>query len=349
MALQNQPTTTGFHEAPVCKSLAVLVGGLHLASNVPALHPFFRRLVQVPESIDGIENALRYVGTKFVFLDTKSAVLACVIIYFFRVFERRSGSLKFSSNLLLSWMISVSLEIACEQYFGTLNFGPLSLIIPLYIPWFLQIPQTKPSNFGPLAVSSKSFNYLLALQLALASKATLVSSVCGLVSGLIVYCTSLQRLSLPRWIGKVFSSTLGRIINSKASKDSGLMGATLEIQRVQQAEAMEQQLLRARNRYNVPMNGGGRQLRIDEMFQAAGMGQGMAGMGQGMAGMGQGMAGFGQGAARAAGPAPPIVLSPAHLQTLTDMGFSRDRAEQALRQARNNLDDATNILLQDIM
>ena len=34
------------------------------------------------------------------------------------------------------------------------------------------------------------------------------------------------------------------------------MGATLEIQRVQQAEAMEQQLLRARNRYNVVSTGG---------------------------------------------------------------------------------------------
>ena len=31
--------------SPVSKSLAVLVGGFHIASHVPALHPFFRRIV----------------------------------------------------------------------------------------------------------------------------------------------------------------------------------------------------------------------------------------------------------------------------------------------------------------
>ena len=65
-------------------------------------------------------------------------------------------------------------------------------------------------------------------------------------------------------------------------------------------------------------------------------------------------------------PAPPVQPSPvmiqvrpqtistrnhlfnnSTLQTLTDMGFPRQRVEQALVRANNDLDQATNILLND--
>jgi len=321
MALPNQPTNTGFHHAPVCKSLVTLVGGLHLASNVPALQQVFRKLFKGPDSISSGNSLLHYIGTKLVFPDTKSAVMACVIIYFFRVFERRYGSLKFASNLIVSWFIAVSLEIVSEQMLETRHLGPLSFFIPLYIPWFVQIPLVSASQYGPLALSSKSLNYLLGLQLAVASKGSLVSASCGLLSGLLVYFTPLKKLVMPSWIGRIFSSTLGKLICTYPNKQFGLMGATIEIQRSQQAEAIEQQLLRARNRFNQPMGGGGRQRRLDEMWGGGAM----------------------------APPPAQVIPSPGHLATLVDMGFSRERADQALRQARNNLDEATNILLHDLM
>lgn len=108
---------------------------------------------------------------------------------------------------------------------------------------------------------------------------------------------------------------------------TGLLGATLEIQRTQQAEALEQQLLRARARYNVPV--GGRQMRLEELWnQAAG--------------------GGGGGRARAAAAAPlqgAAHASPVLVATLTDMGFPRERVEEALRQTNNDVDQATNLLL----
>ena len=81
-----------------------------------------------------------------------------------------------------------------------------------------------------------------------------------------------------------------------------------------------------------PVNGGGRQLRIDEMWgggqgAAGGIGRGFGGFGGGAGGFGGGAGGFGGGAG-GFGAAPAVVPSPAHLQTLQDMGFSRDRAEQ---------------------
>jgi len=342
MALPPQPTSVGFHSAPVCKCLAVVAGGLHLASRVPALANTFRKIFIVPESIESLEDAVRILGSKLVYLDTKNVVLSCIIIYFFRVFERRYGSLKFSTNLLISWIVSLSLELVSEQLFETRSFGPISLLMPLFIPWFIQIPVVSASRYGPVSLSSKSINYLLGLQIALASNASLVSTFCGLASGLLVYCTPLQKLSLPGWVGTLFSSTIGKLVCTYPLKDSGLMGATLEIQRSQQTEAIEQQLIRARNRYNVPVNGGGRQLRLDEMWGGQG-GAGRGGLPRGFAGFGGpagGGGGFGGGQA--------VVPSPAHLQTLQDMGFSRQRAEQALRQSGNNLDDATNILLHEM-
>ena len=41
-------------------------------------------LVSVPESIESLEDAVRILGSKLVYLDTKNVVLSCIIIYFFR-------------------------------------------------------------------------------------------------------------------------------------------------------------------------------------------------------------------------------------------------------------------------
>ena len=43
-------------------------------------------------------------------------------------------------------------------------------------------------------------------------------------------------------------------------------------------------------------------------------------------------------------PAQPVA-SPVLVATLTDMGFPRERVEEALRQTNNDVDQATNLLL----
>jgi len=320
-------SNSGFACSPVSKCLTVLVGGFHVASHVPALHSFFRKIVTGPDRITSLDTFLRYLGAKFLFLDTKSTIFSCVVIYLFRILERRYGSLKFTSNLIISCLLSMSLEICLEHYFETKNFGPLGLLIPLYVPWFREVPVVTASQYGPVSISGKSINYLLCLQMALATKASMLSSVCGLISGFLVYCTPLKKFRLPGFIGTIFSKTIGQLVMTYPDKDTGLMGATLEIQRSQHTEALENQLMRARNRFQVPVNGGGRQLRIDEMWGGA--------------------AGAAMGGAAAANHQLPVIQS--QVNTLVDMGFTRERAEQALRQARNNIDEATNILLQDMM
>merc|ERR1719282_1774721 len=99
------------------------------------------------------------------------------------------------------------------------------------------------------------------------------------------------------------------IQSSPPPSSSQPMGATLEIQRTQHAEAVEQQLLRARARqFNVPF--GGRQMRLDEMW--------------------------GQNNQQNQ-PRQAVQPSPVMIQALTDMGFPRQRVEQALIRIINKI------------
>jgi len=329
----NLYTNVGFYKAPVSKSLMLVVGCSHAASHVPSFATIFKKIFTGSISFDSSRNIVRLVASKLVFPDTRSTILALFLIYFFRIFERRCGSLKFSSNLLMSWLLGLSLDILVtpalpDAWSPLLSPGPLSLVLPMFVPFYLRIPLTSSAQFGPVPISTKSLPYLLGLQLALHSPATIVSTLSSIVVGIVVNCTSLGGMTMPSPIGKLFRSTLGWLIESSPPTPppaSQLMGATLEIQRTQQAEAMEQQLLRARARqFNVPV--GGRQMRLDEMW--------------------------GQGANRRAAQAmaapAPVQPSPVMVQALTDMGFPRQRVEQALTRANNDMDQATNFLLQDM-
>ena len=106
------------------------------------------------------------------------------------MFERRSGSLKFSSNLMMSFTCTVILELSVAWYTGLYQPGPLALVLPLFVPYYLHIPVLSSAMFGQVSVSSKSLTYLLGLQLAAASPDHLVASLCSLLAG-IVYATPL--------------------------------------------------------------------------------------------------------------------------------------------------------------
>jgi len=301
----------------VSKSLMLIVGCGHIASQVPALQTFRRILKVDVRNLDSFSQLLRFLPSKLAFPDTRDTILVLFLIYFFRVFERRYGSLKFSSLLVSSLTWSILLEALVAWRTGLHAAGPFGLALPLLVPYYLHVPVLSSAAFGQVSVSSKTLAYLLAAQIAVASSGHLAATACSLLAGLLFCSPVVDKFRLPGWIGRLCDVTIGRFVRSSAPDGGGLQGATLEIQRSQQAEAIEQQLMRARNRHNVPI--GGRQMRLEEMW------------------------GRGQRAA------PAQAASPELIQTLVDMGFSRERSVQALQQAGGDLDQATNILLQDIM
>ena len=162
------------------------------------------------------------------------------------------------------------------KYSNNNNKGPLYLVLPLFVPYYLHIPLLQ-KNSG--MISTKTMTYLLGLQLSVSSTSSMVTSLLCLVVGATVHLSSLSSWTLPSFLGSIFSW----IQSSPPPSSSQPMGATLEIQRTQHAEAVEQQLLRARARqFNVVriyiLKGnsvnfycnlqpiGGRQMRLDEMW-----------------------------------------------------------------------------------
>ena len=86
-------------KAPVCKTLLVYVGSSHAATHIPSLAPIFRKVFSDAVGFESPQSFLRLLASKLIFPDTRSTILSCFLIYFFRILERRSGSLKFSSHL----------------------------------------------------------------------------------------------------------------------------------------------------------------------------------------------------------------------------------------------------------
>jgi len=317
MAL-NMYSNVGFYKAPVCKSLMIYVGCSHAATHIPSLAPVFRKIFTESIGIESTKSLLRLIASKLVFPDSRSTILVCFLVYFFRILERRSGSLKFSSNLATSWILGLSLDLLLspalpDPWSPYLTPGPLYLVLPLFVPYYLHIPLLQKNS---AMISTKTMTYLLGLQLSVSSTSSMVTSLLCLVVGATVHLSSLSSWTLPSFLGSIFSW----IQSSPPPSSSQPMGATLEIQRTQHAEAVEQQLLRARARqFNVPI--GGRQMRLDEMW--------------------------GQNNQQNQ-PRQAVQPSPVMIQALTDMGFPRQRVEQALIRSNNDLDQATNMLLNDL-
>jgi len=331
-AVSSQLSTAGFYKAPVTKTLMVAVSCSHIATHIPSFAPFFRNVFTVATRVDSVRTLVTKLGkilvTKVAFPDPKNAILSLFLLYFFRVLERRTGSLKYSSNLALGWTIGVSLELLLCPFAGVpLPPGPLALLIPLFVPFFLHIPLISSASFGPVPISSKTMIYLLGLQLCLTSTSALLGTATSLLAGLAVFCSPLSSVMFPSWLGSLASILISPLASAPPDPGPGLLGATIEIQRTQQAEAMEQQLLRARTRFHVPPGAGGRQMRLDELWG------------------GQGVRRRGGGEPAAQQQAGQPAASPVLVATLTDMGFPRERVEEALRQTNNDVDQATNLLL----
>ena len=71
--------------------------------------------------------------SKLAFLDTKDAIFCLILLYQFRIFERRLGSRKFASHLgafltltgILEWILTVSVQlIDTKLHSGLLSVGP---------------------------------------------------------------------------------------------------------------------------------------------------------------------------------------------------------------------------------
>ncbi|XP_018015377.1 ubiquitin-associated domain-containing protein 2 [Hyalella azteca] len=323
----SRSSTTGFYNAPVTKGLMGCLFLTCTSLNVPLFAHLRRYLIcNLPEVISKGE-IWRILLAKLSFVDMKDLVVGFLLMYYFRIFERRYGSHKFASYLIANQCVTTLLEtvtVLSLHYAGFdlhngghLPPGPYGLIFPLFVSYYCDIPHVAQTRVLGVPITGKTLTYLLGLQLAYTSPATAISALCGVVSGLIYRHNVLyiQRLTfIPAVVGRFAAATLGPLLASAPPQET-LTGATLELQRQEEMELWDQQMLMRQRGRHMQMEG-------DEGRRA-----------------GAELNGF-------LNPQPPPPPSEDQIQTLVAMGFDRQRVLSALRDSHNDVNTASHILLQ---
>ncbi|XP_063475034.1 ubiquitin-associated domain-containing protein 2 isoform X3 [Symphalangus syndactylus] len=249
--------SSGLYKAPLSKSLLLVPSALSLL--LALLLPHCQKLfVYDLHAVKNDFQIWRLICGRIICLDLKDTFCSSLLIYNFRIFERRYGSRKFASFLLGSWVLSALFDFllveAMQYFFGitaasNLPSGFLAPVFALFVPFYCSIPRVQVAQIlGPLSITNKTLIYILGLQLFTSGSYIWIVAVSGLMSGL-CYDSKMfqvhQVLCIPSWMAKFFSWTLEPIFSSSEPTSEARigMGATLDIQRQQRMELLDRQLM----------------------------------------------------------------------------------------------------------
>ncbi|XP_064165927.1 ubiquitin-associated domain-containing protein 2 isoform X2 [Anguilla rostrata] len=348
------------NKAPVTKALLIVPSAVALLLTVVFTQYqglFLNNLRAVTQDY----QVWRLVCGRLVCLDLKDTFCSCLLIYNFRIFERRYGSRKFASFLLGTWVLSALVDVLLAEalyhvfHLGVevLPSGPLAPVFALFVPFYRTIPRVPVTQvLGHFSLTNKSLVYVVGLQLLTSSPLMWIVSLGGLVSGLVYHCNLLRVQSLlfvPRWVARSSSRLLQPLFSgAEPVRDSALgMGATLDIQRQQRMDQLDQQILLSQftqMRRNRHQQGG--LINWNRFFPSIrhrGRNRHPPAQPQQPAQPVQ--------SAQLMQPAQPnpserSPVSEEQVAMLMEMGFSRLDALEALRVSNNDLNMATNFLLQ---
>ncbi|KAI5089949.1 ubiquitin-associated domain-containing protein 2 [Silurus meridionalis] len=339
-------TTTGsrgLYKAPLSKSL-LLLSTAFTALVLVVLPQYQKLFVYSLQSIKHHRQLWRLLCGRLICLDVKDTFCSSLLIYNFRIFERRFGSRKFASFLFGTWVLSGFLDILLaeavhflfELQVDVLPAGLLGPVFALFVPFYCSIPRVQVTQLLRYAsISNKTLVYIVGLQLLTSSASMWVVSFSGLVSGMLYYSNmvALQRiLYVPQWLARCTSQLLEPVfLGTEPRADAPVgMGATLDIQRQQRMDILDQQLLlsqlaqlRRNTQQPPPQQQGG---LFNRFFP------GLRHRGQNVTHM------------QPHSADTPVVEE--QVARLMEMGFSRVDAQEALRASNNDINMATNFLLQ---
>lgn len=349
---------SGFYHCPLSKCFLALVAiaSCALSLTFETSRPLFRYDVR---AIIERHELWRLCTARLAFLDTKDLICGALIMYYFRIFERRFGPRRFLGCLLVTGVLSALLELtlaALALYvlgltsFGWLPSGPHGIIFPFFVTFYRDIPRVAFTHLLGVPVTGKSFVYIIGLQMAVASLEAVLVCVCGLLAGYVYHSFRWPRLHSiqpPRRLMDALLKPLMQKFDSPAPADLAQpMGATLELQAQDQMDRLEAQLLLQRG-----VAGGGDVVGGGGAPDVAAMAAFVRAAAAGAAAGGGGVAGDAppaDAAAAAASQATGMVeVAEEQVQRLIEMGFPRDRSSAALRVSGNDLNLAMNLLLQE--
>ncbi|XP_048454367.1 ubiquitin-associated domain-containing protein 2 [Rhincodon typus] len=144
--------------------------------------------------------------------------------------------------------IAVLVFLSCWK-----NLGP---IFALFVPFYFSVPSVQVVQIlGRFSITNKTLVYIMGLQLLTSSMTTWILAFSGLLSGIVYHYNVLkvQRLlCVPKWVTRCASFILEPLFSSADPTDEAPigMGATLEIQRQQRMEMLDQQIMLAQLNQN---------------------------------------------------------------------------------------------------
>lgn len=293
---------------------------------------------------------------RLVCLDVKDSFCSSLLIYNFRIFERRFGTRKFASFLFGTWCLSALMDYLLAQAFQFLSdyeveelpAGLLAPVFSLFVPFYLSIPRMPVTQIlGQIHITNKSLVYIVGLQLLTSSPFMWLLALSGLISGGLYHSNVLRLqklLFVPAWVSRLGHYILEPIFSSsQPSNETPIgMGATLDIQRQQRMDLLDQQLLLAqynearRNARHQPQAGLLQWTRLFPSLRHRGQNR-------------PPVQPRPQTQTHASTQPPLLDNSPVaeeQVARLVEMGFSRVDALEALRASNNDINMATNFLLQ---
>ncbi|TPP60797.1 Ubiquitin-associated domain-containing protein 2 [Fasciola gigantica] len=199
----------------------------------------------------------RLVFCKLAFLNTKDLVCGGLLLYYFRIFERRYGPRKFLSYLFYCATVATLCELTVASIlrrmhfeFHTLPSGPYSMIFPFFIPYFLDIPWVPVAHVVGIPITGKSFPYLFGIQMATTSPETMLVCTCALLTGLLYEKDLLHvqsRWLFPERLIHFGSEFIGPVLETPPPAHINKpLGATLELQEQVEWDRRELQQIEAR-------------------------------------------------------------------------------------------------------
>uniref|UniRef100_A0A8C6N376 Ubiquitin-associated domain-containing protein 2 n=1 Tax=Mus spicilegus TaxID=10103 RepID=A0A8C6N376_MUSSI len=322
--------SSGLYKAPLSKSLLLVPSALSLLLTLllPHCQKFF---VYDLHAVKHDLQIWRLICGRIICLDLKDAFCSGLLIYNFRIFERRYGSRKFASFLLGSWVLSALFDfilVEAVQYSlgvtvaSDLPSGFLAPVFALFVPFHCSIPRVQVAQIlGPLSITNKTLIYILGLQ---------ISGMCYDRKVLQVH----QVLRIPGRMAEFFSWALEPIFSSSEPTSEARvgMGATVDIQRQQRMEQLDRQLMLsqfAQVRRQRQQQGG--MINWNRLFPPLRQRRNIN---------------YQDGPRSEQRASPPLEVSEEQVARLMEMGFSRGDALEALRASNNDLNVATNFLLQ---
>ncbi|KAF7662246.1 hypothetical protein LDENG_00241350 [Lucifuga dentata] len=348
-------TTTGsrgLYKAPLSKGLLLVLNGLTVMLT---LLPQYQELfVYNLQAVTQQHQVWRLVCGRLICLDLKDSFCSSLLIYNFRIFERRFGTRKFASFLLGTWCLSALMDFLLVQAFQflfeyeveQLPAGLLSPVFSLFVPFYASIPKMPVTQIlGQIDITNKSLVYIVGLQLLTSSPFMWLIALSGLSAGGLYHSNVLQLqklLFVPAWLSHLGQYILEPLFSSsQPTGETPLgMGATLDVQRQQRMDLLDQQLLLAqynearRNTRHQPQAG---LLQWTRLFPS-------------LRHRGQNRPPVHPQAQMQPSPQAPLLdnspVAEEQVARLVEMGFSRIDALEALRASNNDINMATNFLLQ---